>query len=77
MIEPVPVKIHMISSHGQEVKLVPLVQSSQANPVLDVEGRLGQVLDEGGRPREVKFKLRRFLKTLVEKSNLQRVLPLV
>ena len=52
----------MISCHGKKVKLVPLGQSSQANPVLPVEGRLGQVLDEGGRLREVKLKLRRFLK---------------
>ena len=61
MIEPVPVEIHVISCHGQKVKAVPLVQSSQANPVLRVEGRLGQVLDGGGRVREIKLKLGRFL----------------
>ena len=79
MIEPVPVEIHVISCHGQKVKAVPLVQSSQANPVLRVEGRLGQVLDEGGRVREIKLKLGRFLlkKSIVQKFHLGKDIPLV
>ena len=62
LIEPVPVKIHMISRHCEEVKFVSLLQGSQANPVLGVDGGVGQVLDGGGGVREIKLKLGRFLK---------------
>ena len=44
------------------MKFVSLLQGSQTNPVLGVDGGVGQVLDGGGGVREIKLKLGRFLK---------------
>ena len=69
----------MISGHCEEVKFVSLLQGSQANPVLGVDGGVGQVLDGGGRVREIKLKLGGFLKrnTVVTYIEAVEELPLV